>query len=400
MPREIPSWGRVTAAPHEFLLHLRDGVVLRGQQGGSCFKWPSDTVARVDTSVRRLQFTADQVTREKTGVQVTGLAVFRIVEPLLAYRMLNLEDPDAHADILREMLLGATRRLVANLTLEECLTRRKDALGAELMAEIAPVVSGRGRAEDTADRGWGIGIDTIEIQDVRVLSEEVFSRLQAAYRESLALDALRAREDVLREEARLAHERAQEEERRSEARLRLEEARIAAERKRQVDNDAHQRELAHLQQASKLARERERQEHDVALHLIRADAQNEAAAREAATQRRLEEARAESERRLAEARAASEVDVARKTAEAERLLGEARAELERAARAARDTISDARLRELLVTQTLPEVARAYADSFDRIVVTGASDLSVLGQGVAQVLATARALGVSLPGDPT
>jgi hypothetical protein len=36
----------------------RNGEVLRAQQGGSVWKWPSDTVARIDTSVHRLQFTA------------------------------------------------------------------------------------------------------------------------------------------------------------------------------------------------------------------------------------------------------------------------------------------------------------------------------------------------------
>ena len=60
----VPRWGLVTAAPHQFLLQVRGGEVVAAPQGGSCFKWPSDTVALVDTSVRRLQFTADQVTRE------------------------------------------------------------------------------------------------------------------------------------------------------------------------------------------------------------------------------------------------------------------------------------------------------------------------------------------------
>ena len=32
---------------------------------------------------------ADQITREKAGVEVTGLAVYRIVEPELTYKMLN-----------------------------------------------------------------------------------------------------------------------------------------------------------------------------------------------------------------------------------------------------------------------------------------------------------------------
>jgi flotillin len=360
----VPRWGWVQAMPHEFLVHLRGGQVLSGEQGGSCFRWPSDTVALVDTSIRRLQFTADQVTREKTGVAITGLAVFRVVEPLLAWRMLDLSSPAVVEDILREMLLGATRRLVANLDLEACLTRRKDALAAELIAEIAPVVAGRGAAADGADRGWGIGIDTLEIQDVRVLSDDVFAKLQAPFREGLELQARRAREEVARQEQSLAHEARRVEEERRQARMALEAARLAAERQRTLDQEAHAAEVARLQLAARLAREREAHEQEV---------------------------------RLARERAAEAVEVARLTAEAERVLGEARAALERATRAACDEVSEARLRELMLTRTLPEVAAAMRGSFDRIVVTGASDLSVLGQGVAQVLATADALGVRLPG---
>ena len=48
---ELPTWGLVHAAPHERLLLIRDGRVVKNQQGGSCFRWPGDTVARVDMSV-------------------------------------------------------------------------------------------------------------------------------------------------------------------------------------------------------------------------------------------------------------------------------------------------------------------------------------------------------------
>ncbi|MCA9490603.1 MAG: hypothetical protein KC621_11800 [Myxococcales bacterium] len=382
---DIPRWGIVTAAPHQFLVHLRNGEVLRGQQGGSCFKWPSDTVALVDTSVQRLMFTADQVTLEKTGVQVTGLAVYRVVEPLLAWRMLNLSEPDVCADILREMLLGATRRLVANLRLEECLTRRKDALATELLAEIAPVVGGSGRDDDTADRGWGIAVDTIEIQDVRVLSEEVFSRLQAPYREALELHAVRAKDEVAREQASLRHAAFRLEEERRQERMSVEEQRLEAERQRAVTREEHELSIARRKSEAALDQERRTAEHQRRLAEQRLDDELTERVREA-----------ETTRQVATANAENDVVVARLTAESEKLLGEARAELERLSRAATDTISDARLREILVTQTLPDVARAYANSFDRIVVTGASDLSVLGQGVAQVLATAQALGLELP----
>jgi flotillin len=359
----VPRWGWVQALPHEFLVQVRAGQLVQGVQGGGCFKWPADTVALVDTSVRRLQFTADQVTREKAGVAITGLAVFRVVEPLLAWRMLDLSTPEVIEDILREMLLGATRRLVANLDLEACLTQRKDALAAELMAELAPVVAGRGADGDRATQGWGIALDTIEVQDVRVLSDEVFSKLQAPYREGLELAARRAREEVARQELDLQHEAFRLQEQRRQERMSLEGARLQAERQRLLDQEAHQAEVGRLQQAARLEREREQQAHEAA---------------------------------KARDQAARAVEVARLTAEAERTLGEGRAALEKLTRASQDDVSEARLRELLLVKTLPEVAHAWRGSFDKIVVTGASDLSVLGQGLAQVLATAEAFGVQLP----
>jgi flotillin len=319
------TWGRVTAEPHEHLIHIRRGEVVGHGQGGSVFCWPGDSVALVDTSVKRLQFTADQVTREKVGVGITGLAVIRVVEPLLAYRMLNVGDSDSYEHILQQMFVGATRRLVANLTLEDCITRRKDALASELMAEVAPVVRGRGRTDDDTDRGWGVAIDTIEIQDVRVLSDEVFESLQAPYRENLSLGAMRARADVQAEQARLDEQRV-----------------------------AHEAHLAAMEQ-----------------------------------QARLERVRGE---------AASRVKVAEQEAAARRIEGEAQAEVEARLREAAMVSSPERLQELMLTETLPRVAEAFRGSFDKVVVTG-GDLSVLGSGLAQVLAVAEGMGVELPAMP-
>src|SRR4029078_5227401 len=132
---------------------------------------------------------ADQVTVEKVGVEVRGLAVYRIAEPLLAFRMIDL-DRTSLTDILLALVVGATRRIVASLTLDECIRHRKDQIAAALMEEIAPILAGDGSEEDTNAAGGGVVLDTIEIQDVKVLSSEVFERLQAPYREKLALDAL------------------------------------------------------------------------------------------------------------------------------------------------------------------------------------------------------------------
>ncbi len=335
-----PTWGLVTAEPHQHLIQIRRGRVVASHQGGSCFRWPGDTVAVVDTSVRRLQFTADQVTREKVGVQVTGLAVLRIVEPLLAWRTLDLSD-SGYLTILEQMFVGATRRLVANLALEQCLTRRKDALATELMAEVAPVVQGSGRPDDRSDRGWGIAIDTIEVQDVRVLSNDVFRNLQAPYRESLELEALKARAAVEAEQVRLVTEQEQQAERDRQAQMELEVVRIEVERQREREAAEH----------------RGRLEDD-------------------ALQARLARKQREAEARLATA----EVDARR-----QRLEAEVEADRVRIVRQAQEGIGPERLQELLLTETLPSVASAWAESMGEVTVYG-GDFGFLGAGLEQAMA--------------
>ncbi|MBN1774001.1 MAG: SPFH domain-containing protein, partial [Deltaproteobacteria bacterium] len=187
-------WGRVWARPSEYLILLRGGHVVRHGPGLSVFLWPRDTVAILPTSIRRLAFTADQVTSEKVGVAVTGVAVYRIDAPLLAYRMLPSADDGAAPleqleQVLTDMFVGAARRLVAAMTVDTCLRQRKEAIAEELLREIRPVVSGRGRPDDPAGEGWGVVLDTIEIQDVRILSEKVFADLQAPFRAELELRA-------------------------------------------------------------------------------------------------------------------------------------------------------------------------------------------------------------------
>jgi uncharacterized membrane protein YqiK len=347
-------WGQVTAQPHEFLIQIRNGKIRRSGQGISVFKWPSDSIAIVPTSIAKLSFRADQVTLEKAGVEVTGLAVYRIVDPMLAYRMLDL-DRSSLSEILREMFVGATRRIVASLTLEECITHRKERVAAALMREIEPVLAGQGALSDATTTGWGIVIDTIEIQDVKVLSQDVFGRLQAPYRERLALAALAAREEVAREEAKLEADRRRAAEQARRALMAEEEARIAAERRREVEGREHRDALAKQSLDAELARERER-----------AEAERQRALLELATKRE---------------------------------AGELEAELTQKQRAALAELSQARLTEVMLTETLPSIAAAFRGSFDRVHVTtgdGAGSLAFLAGGLEQVLDVARRQGIVLP----
>jgi regulator of protease activity HflC (stomatin/prohibitin superfamily) len=345
--KEIPRWGRVTANANEFLIQMRRGKVVRSGQGLSCFKWPWDSVAVVPTSIAKLSFSADQVTTEKVGVEVRGLAVYRIAEPLLAYRMMEA-DRSSLTDILRDMFVGATRRIVASLTLDECITHRKDLVAAALMREIAPILAGEGSPLDANAAGWGVVLDTIEIQDVRVLSAEVFARLQAPYREKLALEALIAENGVKEERARLDAERRRVEEQSRRELMAEEEARFAAERRRAEEARKHDDEMAARRLEAELDRARRKAE---------ADRQ----------------------------RAAIEL-------EAKREAGETDAALVRASRAAYADLSEARLREVMLTETMPELARAFRGSFDRVNVTSTNGSEMFGfltAGLDQVLAVAR-----------
>jgi flotillin len=194
-PDKLKSWGFVTAKPSEYLVVVNNGRInmRRSGQGMRVWKWPWNAVAIVPTSLQQIDFVADQITRERVGVCISGVAVYRIAQPEIAFRVLNFTYGESAkeklASTLREMFIGAARRLIANLGLEQCLQNRKEAIAAFLMQEIAPVVSGAGRPDDTTEQGWGVVIDTIEIQDVKILSKQVFEHLQAPYRAEIAMRA-------------------------------------------------------------------------------------------------------------------------------------------------------------------------------------------------------------------
>ncbi len=383
-PDKLKRWGFVTARPSEYLIHVRRGRIRRRTtgQGASCFKWPWDAVAIVPTTVNRLQFVADQVTRERVGVQVTGLAVYRIARPEIAFTMLNFSFAERAseklAEIMREMFVGATRRHVANLTIEDVMTRRKEAIAAEVMRELDPVLRGRGRPDDDTDQGWGVVLDSVEIQDVRVMSERVFADMQAGFRAELA------------------------------ARARAAELATA--------QDTAEREAA-----SRRAIERARVEADSATRRMRALAESEAAAIELEEERRRAELIAETERaaflrdqaRAAERREAEliEEEAARRKAELDAQLRDRlrrqELELERltaelanvrlaAQRSIENTISDDRIRLALVERALPKMAEALGQGLADVRVTqigtSTSDpVAMFGGALASVLELGRTI---------
>jgi flotillin len=87
--------------------------------------------------------------------------------------------------------------------------------------------------------------------------------------------------------------------------------------------------------------------------------------------------------------------------ETRREAGELEAALQRLQRDALGDLSEARLTEVMLTETLPNVANAFRGSFDRVTVTSTDGnlFAFLSAGLEQVMGVAKSRGVRLPGTP-
>lgn len=459
-PAKLKRWGFVTAKPSEYLIVVRRGAIdhtLSGQ-GMRVWKWPWNAVAIVPTTLQQIDFLADQVTRERVGVSVSGIAVYRIVQPEIAYRMLNFtygeRASEKLAQTLREMFIGAARRLIANLTLDECLQNRKEAIASFLLQEIAPVVSGSGSLHDTTEQGWGVMIDTIEIQDVKILSRQVFEHLQAPYRAEIAMKAEMAE---LERQRLVSERRAATERQTAEAMImtqhetRLLKARAEAEAAEKESAEALRSEQAkarvsadELLRKEALSRQRLAVEEGIAVRQAESkaavDARNSALKQElelghlkAQEQKRLATAQAElaalgTEAELAEKshqaelrrieleqarrsllqqaqlslqRQKAELDqeLRRSEAETKRTEGEIEAAQQRALAEVEQLVNQSRALRELCTVGLPQIASAFKQSFGTINYTqvsgtaGGGPLDLVGGAIAQILTVAKSFGL-------
>ena len=429
-PGKLKPWGMIGAKPSEYLVCTRRGDVdlKRSGQGRRIFKWPWESIAIVPTTLQRIEFTADQITREHVGVVVTGIAVYRIADPLLAFRVLNFTYGEAASEKLgatmREMFIGAARRLIANLSLDECLTRRKEAIAGYLMEEITPVVGGEGSPYDATNKGWGVVIDTIEIQQVRIQSQQVFGHLQAPYRAEIAARA----ELAELERARIIAERRAETDRKShEAQLEALRATRALKARTEAEaTEVEAREAARRAEiAASSARRNAELARDTALHHIqiaeeerRAKAAAEVAALEA-ERARIEATHGQAMLELGQAqivrleRQAADLEVRKRQAELDLELRRREAEA-RETDNALDAAHQRRLAEIeqllahdrtmreFVTIGLPQIASALAHDFGTVNVTtiggngSGGPLDAVPAALAQLFALAKSFGVELP----
>ena len=171
--------GWVQASPTEHLIHFRRGRVIRQGLGLGSLRLPHDYICIVPCTANTLTFTADQITQENQGVEVTGFAVWRIAKPEIAVQRFDFGDSGGAISVigvsLQEVVESALRHRVANMGIEDVLRKR-----ASIILELK-------REMEFITNQWGLEIDTIEIKNVRILSAQVFAQIQAPYRESLRL---------------------------------------------------------------------------------------------------------------------------------------------------------------------------------------------------------------------
>ena len=177
--------GLVTASPSEFLVHQRFGRTRFLERGRAAWVIPwIDRYALIPSSAHSLSFCADQITAENQGVEVSGFAIWNVVDPKRAVEAVDFTDSDEAirriGEHLREVVESAIRHQVANLTLEETL-RKRGSIIERLKEELAGI----------ADH-WGLEITTVEIKTVRIMSAQLFENMQARFRDSVRLESQRS----------------------------------------------------------------------------------------------------------------------------------------------------------------------------------------------------------------
>lgn len=175
------SWGYLSALPSEYLIHFHKGKLQQktSGQGATCFKHLRDTVFIVPTSLKEIIFEANQLTVDNVDVKIRGMALYRISDPLKIYKLINFSNrsnaEEKLARMIGDMCRSTSKWLVANMHVDECIRKRKEEIAESLRNEMSRIV-----ADD--ERGWGVEIITIDIQDVYIQDNEIFTAMQTVFK--------------------------------------------------------------------------------------------------------------------------------------------------------------------------------------------------------------------------
>ena len=142
----------VESNPNEWLVVIRDGKLVQAGVGLKTFIGITDTYVKFPSKVERVEFTANNVTKEMQGVIITGFAFWTVYReedgPFRCYKYMEGGDANANVQAMCESVL---RNLIANSTLDEVLRSRnhlRDSMKKDLKDQF---------------KGWGIWLESVEI---------------------------------------------------------------------------------------------------------------------------------------------------------------------------------------------------------------------------------------------
>jgi len=175
----------VTGKANEWVLIINNGKLRQAGIGLSTMRMPGDTVARIPSKVNKVEFKAQQVTSEMSGVEVSAMICWTINRegegPLKAYTNLGSDiasgNPAVANNLITSMASAVMRNRIANITVDDVLKKRQ-MLRTAVRTEISKVVT-----------GWGVWLETVEITDVKIMSGELFKNLQCKFREDQSKQA-------------------------------------------------------------------------------------------------------------------------------------------------------------------------------------------------------------------
>lgn len=140
----------VIAQPDEWLLCIRNGKLVRAGVGIFLWRRPGDVVARFTSTMQRVSFTVDALSKEQLQVTLQGFILWSVSprgdSPFLAFQKLGLVNLDEHPRDLKspkhllttpqhrafQQLLGAAAQRLATTRPLESLLAEQDALVVEL----------------------------------------------------------------------------------------------------------------------------------------------------------------------------------------------------------------------------------------------------------------------------
>ncbi len=170
-----------SALPNEYLVKIGQKT-LKPVLGGRMFKL-GRKFQHIPASVQKLRFSTDNANQDFQGIGIEGYATWRInpEKPEIAISTLDFfddVDPMARTNQdLTTICIEAVRHVISNMSIEDAL-KNKDEIAKRLTKELKNV-----------EEKWGILFDQVGIEQVRIMSNRLFTDLQAKYRSQTRLNA-------------------------------------------------------------------------------------------------------------------------------------------------------------------------------------------------------------------